>query len=88
MTTLRPDITPGSRVCHWPTRERGVIVAAMPAGFTDWLYVFQPNDAPTVRRYCSIDALASWDNVLLLAAFRPMQQAEPMQTGPGGGRAA
>lgn len=84
MTALRPDITPGSRVCHWPTRERGAIVAAMPAGFTDWLYVFQPDDAPTVRRYCSIDALASWDNVLLLAAFRPVMQPAPMHMGPGG----
>jgi hypothetical protein len=37
-----------------------------------------------VRRYCSIDALASWDNVLLLAAFRPVMQVEPMHTGPGG----
>lgn len=88
MTTLRPDISPGSRVCHWPTRERGVIVAAMPAGFTDWLYIFQPDDAPTVRRQCTLESLATFDNVLLLAAFRPMQQAEPLQTGPGGGRAA
>jgi len=84
MTTLRPDISPGSRVCHWPTRERGTVVAAMPCGFDAWLYIFQPDDAPTVRRQCTLESLATFDNVFLLAAFRPMQQAEPVQTGPGG----
>jgi hypothetical protein len=88
MTTIRPDISPGSRVCHWPTRERGVIVSALPAGYSDWLYIFQPDDAPTVRRYCGLDALASFDNVTLLAAFRPMPMTQPEYTPPSGGKAA
>jgi hypothetical protein len=88
MTTLRPDITPGSRVCHWPTRERGVIVRADNVGYFGWMYIFKPDDHPNVERICTLDDLATFDNVLLLAAFRPVMHVEPMRTGPGGGRAA
>jgi hypothetical protein len=75
MTTLRPDISPGSRVCHWPTRERGVIVSALPAGYFDWLYIFQPDDAPTVRRQCTLESLATFDNIILLSAARQLREA-------------
>lgn len=88
MTARTPDIRVGAKVAHWPTREKGTVVAAHPVGPTEWLYIFQPDDAPTVRRYCGLDALASFDNVTLLAAFRPMPMTQPEYTPPSGGRAA
>lgn len=84
MTALRPDISPGSRVCHWPTRERGVIVRAVNAGYFGWRYVFQPDGHPNVGRLCTLDDLATIEGVLASEIYQP----EPMHTGPSGGRAA
>lgn len=89
MSIRTPELHKGTKVSHWPTRERGEIVGALPAGYSDWLYIFRPDDAPSVLRYCSLAHLATFDNVHQLAAFRPSPpRPEPFQPGPDGGRAA
>ena len=79
MTIRTPDYAVGSLVGHLVTQEVGHIRAALPAGFDQWLYSFEPVGRPSVRLLSHADNLVRFPfaNVTPLPVRRPAPRPDP-----------